>query len=229
MKAILLTASLLLPLSAVAQMPATQHLYNGEHLVLQGRLKPVPRGRLQFMTIRTRDAFTNPGVVDQPFHEIALAGSLDYELLYRHRGETVTVSGTVAVDDASPYYLLGAVLHVNSILTAAGRDLSGYASATPMPPATRSYKAVAVLPADLAAPWTYRVEGRAEDTKGWLSCGSNGGGDVVNCFCADGFQPVHASSTTHGVTSQIFRDMHLAQFATGDGPVATELHVTCSR
>ena len=88
---------------------------------------------------------------------------------------------------------------------------------------------------DLAASWTYRYFGENApkvNAKQALSCGSNGGGDVVNCFCAGDYHAVKAEATLHGVTTE-GRLMGSAQFDVAEQAGNERLHealtVTCSR
>ena len=230
---------LLLALSPLAPAQQPVPLHNGQQLVLHGTLTMEPAGRLQYVTVKTSSAYqpvfqTGHGT-QQPgeiLHEIGLAGYRDYALLYANRGKPVTVSGKVSTDDATPYFWHGTRLEVSSIRLADGRELLH-----PAPPAptvavdTGTYRAKAVLPADLAAPWRYSFEGRADPQGLFLSCSSNGGGDVVNCFCAEHFHPVTADGEAKGarVRGRVFDDMRTAQFDVGDDARVVELTVTCSR
>jgi hypothetical protein len=210
-------------------------LHDGQAVTLHGVLKPTPFGRLQFISVVTREAYSNDvrGSDDKPLHAVALAGYRDYALLYTHRGKAVTVTGTVSTDEVSPYYQDGMRFDATSILTADGVELMG-SSAPLRIGAVGSYQAMAALPADLAAPWRYVVDGKPA-TRGMLSCSSNGGGDVVSCRCADGFHPVATASSmkVDDAKGQIYNDMKMAQFGVADDNgnenFAVRLTVRCSR
>ncbi len=222
-------------LAAKAQQPVPLH--DGQQIVLHGTLSIRPAGRLQFVTIRTTQAYvpvlTSENGTDDlagPIHEIGLSGYNSYHLLYAHRGQPVTVLGKVMTDGASPYYLHNASLAATSIRLADGTELTGR-------PRTESriavdvglYQATAVLPADPAQPWQYSAHGSPDPEQRFLSCSSNGGGDVVNCSCAKGFKALRAESSTRAVTAQVFDDSYTAQFGVGDEARRVELSVTCSR
>jgi hypothetical protein len=212
-----------------------------QQLTVSGVLTMQPAGRLQFVTVETDQAyvpvFSGPGAAQlqegKPAHEIALARYSNYGLLYQHRGERVTVTGTLRTDDASPYYRDGMRLDAEHIRTANGTELMGE---RPLPMHVAAdvglYDATVILPADLAAPWVYRVEGPAADAEGMLRCSSNGGGDVVNCNCADGFRARSASTAIGGKTSSSSArkdESGWSQFEVGDEAVEVKLRLTCER
>ena len=236
---VLLTAG-----SSLGQSSSTL-LRDGQQLTLTGRLTMEAAGRMQSVTVKTVAAYQpvfkgeRSGKDEQAsvLHEIGLAGYSDYALLYAHRGQQVTVTGKMATDNASPYFWRGTRLQVTSIRLANGMDLlrSQVPANEPIAIDTGTYDTKAMLPADLAAPWVYTANGEPAREGRFLSCGSNGGGDVVNCFCAKGFHPIAAEALLKGSRSQgqISSDMNVAQFGVADKegnyqfPVT--LSVTCSR
>lgn len=232
-------ALLLLLLSfgiSAAQQPVP--LRDGQRVVLHGTLTMEPAGRLQFVTVKTTGSylpiFHEGGGKEssgETLQEIGLAGYADYARLYAHRGQQVTVTGKMSTDDATPYFWHGTRLQATGIRSADGVDLRGKAGATWIAVDTGLYRAEVMLPADLAAPWRYSFEGKTVGEGTYLSCGSNGGGDVVNCFCAQGFHPMETRSSVGGRPWQgeVLNDMHMAQFRVGDDARAAELSVTCSR
>ena len=225
-----LFAMLVLFLSVTAARCQSQPtpLHDGQQVTLTGQLVMEPAGRLQFVTVKTAAAYVpvfkgERGGKDEQgevLHEIGLAGYSDYSLLYAHRGQQVTVTGTVVTDDASPYFWHGTRLRLTALRLAVGADL--LKSHTPSNEAiavdTGTYGATVMLPADLAAPWVYGANGQIEPEGRFLSCDSNGGGDVVNCFCAKGFHPVGGESLIRGrrEKARLFKDMSFAQFGVGE-------------
>jgi hypothetical protein len=208
-------------------------LHDGQAVTLHGVLKPTPAGRLQFISIVTRETYRN-GMQGKPLHTVALAGYWDYALLYAHRGKAVTVTGTVSIDEFSPYYQDSMRFEATSIRTADGAELLGSSAPPRMGTDVGSYRAMVVLSASLSTPWRYTVDGKPT-ARGMLACSSNGGGDVVNCRCADGFHPVATASSMKGdnTKGQIYNDMEMAQFGVtddnGNENFAVRLTVTCSR
>ena len=226
---------LLLAPSLTAQAPVPLH--DGQQVVLHGILTMEPAGRLQFVTVKTTASyvpvFTEDGGKEVPgetLHEISLSGYFDYELLYAHRGQEVTVTGKMATDETTPYFWHGTRLQATSIVTMNGVDLRGKERGTQVAADVGLYRAEVTLPADLAAPWRYRLDGRPM-TERYLSCSSNGGGDVVNCFCAQGFHPTETTSSIKDSVwqSKALSKMKMAQFGVGDEAREAVLSVMCSR
>ena len=240
MKRLLLVTFVVLFVATQARGQASPiPLRDGQQLTLTGRLTMEPAGRLQFVTVKTTPAYVpmftgEGGGKDRPgevLHEIGLAGYADYATLYAHRGQQVTVSGRLATDQATPYFWHGTRLQLRSIRSADGTDLldprasSNEAIAVDM----GTYQAQAVLPADPAAPWIYRANDRPEREGRFLTCSSNGGGDVVNCACAKGFHPVAGQSVAAGRQAAARLFGNEAQFQANDDRHAIELAVSCSR
>ena len=221
-------------LPLVAQQPIPLH--NGQQITIHGTLTMEPAGRLQFVTVRTISSYMpvfsqNGGKESsaETLHEISLSNFFDYELLYAHRGQQVIVTGKVGMDDASPYFWHGTRLQATSIVTATGVDLRARERGTWVAADVGLYRAEVILPADLTAPWRYSLEGKPT-TEHYLSCGSNGGGDVLNCYCAHGFHPTETkSSLQDSVWQGRVLDAQVAQFQVGEDARAAVLSVTCSR
>ena len=233
---------LLLTTPGIQGQSSPTPLQDGQQVTITGTLVMEPANRLQFVTVKTAAAFVPVfkgvrGSKDEQgevLHEIGLAGYHDYALLYAHRGQTVTVAGGMSTDNASPYFWHGTRLEAKSIRLSGGKDLLGERRARePIAIDTGSYEATAVLPGDLSTPWVYSANGRVEMEGRFLSCSSNGGGDVVNCSCADGFHPVSGESLIRGRREKagLFKDMSFAQFGVGEEqkPPEVRLSVTCSR
>lgn len=217
-------------IAAAGQQPSVLH--NGQQITLRGTLVMRPGGRLQFAAVATAGAYITRDMsrMQTAIHELGLSGYNRYDMLYAHRGQAVTVRGTVITNDASPYYLRGASVKVSSIRLANGTDVMGSPHATGhIAVDVGQYRASVVLPADLAQPWQYSAHGAPDTEQQFLSCGSNGGGDVVNCSCAQGFHALHAESSTRGVSTHVFGESQTAQFGVGEQARRVELSVTCSR
>ncbi len=213
-------------------------LRDGQQVVLHGTLTMEPAGRLQFVTVKTTGSYVpvfkgeaGKESSGETLHEIGLSGYADYALLYAHRGQQVTVSGKMGTDEATPYFWHGTRLQAASIRAADGVGLLGKAGATWLAADTGLYRAAVTLPQDLAAPWRYSVQGAPTQEGRYLSCSSNGGGDVVNCFCAQGFHPIETKAVVKDkvLQGEVFGDMRMAQFGVGDDARDAELSITCSR
>ena len=237
MRRLFATLAFLLPatLPVMGQGAATP-LRDGQQVTLTGQLTMEPAGRLQFVTVKTAAAYVpvfkgGGDTQGQVLHEIGLAGYSDYARLYAYRGQQVTVTGTMSTDDATPYFWHGTRLKVSSIRLGDGVDLSHARQTTPEMIAVDvgTYQATVMLPSDLAAPWIYSANGQPVQEGRFLSCSSNGGGDVVNCYCAKGFRPVAGDTEMQGRRGQARLLQDLAQFDVGETPQRVEISVSCSR
>lgn len=228
----------LLPALAVV-MATTLHaqhsipLLDGQTVILRGSLAMESGGRLQFVTVKTADMYTPlvQGRAMEPTQEIALSGYQSYRLLYSHRGQSVTVTGKVMTDDASPYYFHNISLTASSIRLQSGAELLAATARTAPPIAVDvgEYQTSVLLPADPTAPWQYTAHGIPDDEHQFLGCSSNGAGDVVNCSCAQGFHPSAAAATsgsTH-LHAEVMND--ITQTEVGEERRAVTITVTCSR
>jgi hypothetical protein len=218
---------------AFAQSPVP--LLNGQSVTLHGAIQLEPQGRLQFATVRTKEAYipvlagsAGKTARGQVLHEIALNGYHRYDLLAAHRGQQVTVTGKMMTDPASPYYYKNASLMATSIRLQDGTELLGTARSQEVAADVGIVRVVVTLPADLAAPWTY--EGAAfSDSQRPAVCSSNGGGDVVNCYCPLGFRASDAVMTS-GAKDQPGELMgQMAQFSVGDDALLIRLKLACMR
>ena len=173
----------------------------------------------------------------ETLHGVGLSVPVPYAVLYAHRGQQVTVQGRLSVDSVTPYYWHATRLEVMSLRLADGTELvKPVPAAAPPALGVLTYTATAVLPADLAEPWRYRQAGPGRQSlsaDGMLSCSSNGGGDVVNCGCAEGFEAKAADAVLGGRHAEGRLLGSSAQFGVadkdGNTALATTLVVTCSR
>jgi len=218
---------------ALAQAPASQTapaavatvLQDGETLEIHGRMRMEPGGRLHHVMVHTPTPYK---VGRKTLRAIEMFSYNDYALLYAHKDEVVTAKGKVVTESVSPYYKNGLGLKLTSLTLLDGTDLLGAQKDAVVAPDTGIYKGEATLPADLAAPWTYQIDGKP-DTRGLLHCSSNGGGDVVNCTCANGYKASGASAVSEGKTKPGDLLNPMAQFGVGDEAKAVTLSVTCAR
>lgn len=219
--------------TAFAQSPAPLH--NGQSVTLHGTLQLEPQGRLQFATVRTSEAYIP--ILDgsagrtargQVLHEIALSGYHRYDVLAAHRGQTVTVTGKMMTDAASPYYYRNASLMATGIRLEDGTNLVGEARAQTVAADVGILRVVITLPADLAAPWIYDGPGFSDSQRPAV-CSSNGGGDTVNCYCPLGFRASEAVMQSNGKEEPGKLMGQMAQFGTGKEARLIRLNLTCMR
>ncbi len=153
---------------AAGQQPIP--LRDGQQVTLHGTLTLEPAGRLQFVTVRTRETYlpvvkAEDGKSDvnaEPTHEISLSSYPRYGVVYAHRGQAVTVAGKMMTDNVTPYFFHATRLELQSMKLDDGTDLLLHKAANSQLVKTlRSYRSSVILPADLAAPWHYRANGKA--------------------------------------------------------------------
>ena len=231
MKALALFVAILAGIAA-AQSPLPLH--NGQAITLHGTLQLEPQGRLQFATIKTQEAYVpilgNAGKAarGQVLHEIALSGYHRYDLLAAHRGQSVTVTGNIMTDEASPYYYKNASLMATSIHLQDGTELLGEARSQAVAVDAGIVRVVVTLPADPAEPWTYEGDAFNESQRPAV-CSSNGGGDVVNCYCPLEFRASAAEMIAGGKEQPGQLMGQMARFAVGDDARTVTLKLTCMR
>ncbi|SEB75199.1 hypothetical protein [Terriglobus roseus] len=218
---------------AVAQAPAPLH--NGQSVQLHGTIQLEPKGRLQFATVRTKEGYV--AIVDagagkaargQVLHEIALSGYHRYDLLAAHRDQTVTVTGKMMTNGDSPYYFKNTSLMATSIRLADGTELLGEAREQKVAADVGILRVAITLPAELTAPWVYDGPGFSDSQRPAV-CSSNGGGDVVNCYCPLGFRASEAVMLSDSKREAGKLMGQLAQFGVGDGARLIRLDLTCMR
>ncbi|AFL86812.1 hypothetical protein Terro_0470 [Terriglobus roseus DSM 18391] len=217
---------------AAAQSPIP--LPNGKAVTLHGTIEFVPQGRVQFATVRTKEAYvpilgsagkTRRGTV---LHQVALNGYHRYDLLAAHRGQAVTVTGKMMTNAGSPYYYKNASLTATSIRLQDGTELLGEARSQTVAADVGIVRATVTLPSDLTAPWTY--DGPAfSDSQRPAACSSNGGGDVVNCYCPLNFRATEATMTTGNEQAAGKLMGQMAQFTVGDEARTVTLKLSCMR
>jgi hypothetical protein len=232
MKALALSVGICAGIAA-AQSPVP--LPNGKAVTLHGTLQLEPQGLLQFATVKTKEAYvpilwSAPGKTTrgQVLHEIALSGYHRYDLLAAHRGQLITVTGKMMTDSASPYYFKNTSLMATSIRLQDGTELLGEARAQQVAADVGIVRVTVTLPTDLAAPWTYDGPGFSDSQRPAV-CSSNGGGDVVNCYCPLGFHASTASMTAAGKEQPGGLMGQMAQFAVGEDARLVTLKLTCMR
>ena len=178
--------------SSLPQQPRS--LIDGAPIQLVGTVGLEPRGNNSYIVIKPGQPYT--AIFDPTDHrnvrEIGLTLDGQWDSLKALVGKKVSVSGVIQLEPTSPYYLNGTLIVAKSIRLANGSVL------TPKP-----YKHVE-LPASLTqfhslvtfAPraserWTYKTWDNngnlLPNSQGYLSCRLNGPGDVMNCYCPDGF------------------------------------------
>ncbi|MBS1814456.1 MAG: hypothetical protein JSS87_06240 [Acidobacteria bacterium] len=146
--------------------------------------------------------------------------------LITHIGEEVTVEGEMWLEPTSPYYWNGNMVQTTAITLANGSVLRTAQRETCTKP-DEDYTVRVTIPTT-AASWHYEAVQKSTQTKligNVASCSTNGGGDVINCFCAEGFMPTSLAlrSGKRQDEGQIFTDMSMAQIGIDEDRKATAI------
>ena len=217
--AALLSLVLLLSVDCRAQQP--EKLLDGAHLHLNGTLVMERRGNRSFLMIRTGQEYM--AVFDasdtQKVSQIGVTLDGQYESLKKLVGQRVTVDGKLQLEPVSPYYFNGVLLNADSIKPPAGPVLlPKKATAAALPPELKEYSATVIFSAKESS-FSYKAQNADGTplTPSWqyLSCGLNGPGDVMNCYCAAKFKPVETGQLKGKVfiPEDAIVDDYFAQFA----------------
>jgi hypothetical protein len=224
--------------SSLSQQPRS--LIDGAPIQLVGTVGLEPSGNNAYIVIKPSQPYT--ALFDDTDHrrvkEIGLTLDGQWDALNALVGQKVSVSGVIQLEPTSPYYLNGTLIVAKSVRLANGSVL------TPKP-----YKPVE-LPASLTrfhslvtfAPraserWTYKTwddNGHLlPGSQDYLSCGLNGPGDVMNCYCPAGFAFTATGTVSDGhftKTAAPQDGFDFAQFSIAD-PVRRSISeaVECTR
>jgi hypothetical protein len=107
-------------------------------------------------------------------------------------GQKVSVSGVIQPEPTSPYYLNGTLIVAKSIRLANGSVLTPKPhNRVELPASLTQFHSLVTFAPRASERWTYKSWDNNShllpNSQGYLSCGLNGPGDVMNCYCTDGF------------------------------------------
>jgi hypothetical protein len=133
-------------------------------------------------------------------HEIPLLLNGNNNLLSSYVGKSVTATGKVQLEAVSPYYLNGIFLMTDSVSLPGGKTLQ-QAEFNPSPLSVTKYMASITLTPHRYV-WGHRVWDPATSdtlsTQNLSGCSLSGGGDVMNCYCIEGYQATRIGSAAVG-------------------------------
>ena len=229
-----LALSATITLSAVAQTPI---LHDGDQIDLRGMLVIKRSNWSEFLVLRTARPYrllpSAEAASPDSIQEFGLTLPGQDDLLARSAGRPIRVSGRLQLAQASSYCWNGTLIFATTVALPGGNYLSPRPPDPGLPLSVRRYSASATLQPKL---WPRLYTARDLDTHRSISipnlagCRVSGGGDVLNCFCSDGFQPTRsllhtAAGAQSGTMSQSFVQFALPTPA--DTPVTAE--VECAR
>ncbi len=183
--------SLLLHAVSVAQVP---RLVDGAAVSVEGVLRLEQIGNNHYLVVQTGHAYE--AMFDKTdrktVSEIQVTLDGQGESLKRAIGQEVLATGVVVLNEESPYYFNGALIQAKSVRLPDGTVLLPQTRPqTKLPGSLTQFHALVTFTPRAREQFTYKAwdaTGNLLQSPGaYLSCGLNGPGDVMNCFCPDGF------------------------------------------
>jgi hypothetical protein len=224
--------------SSLSQKPRS--LADGASIQLVGIVGLEPRGNNAYIVIKPAQPYT--ALFDDTDHrsvnEIGLTLDGQWDALKAVIGQKVSVSGVIQLEPNSPYYLNGTLIEAKSIRLANGTVLipKPY-KPVELPASLTMFHSLVMFGPRASERWTYRTWDNngnlLPDSRGYLSCGLNGPGDVINCYCPAGFAFTATGTISDGhftKTAEPQDGFDFAQFSIAD-PVRRSVSeaVECTR
>jgi hypothetical protein len=236
-----LALGFVLLLACSASLPQQPHsLVDGAPIQLVGTVGFETIGNNAYIVISPSKPYT--AIFDHTDHrrvrEIGLSLAGQGESLKALVGQKVSVSGVVQLEPNSPYYLNGTLIIAKSIRLANGSVLTPKPNEdVKLPASLTQFHALVTFSPRGSERWIYKTWDNNDhlipSSRGYLSCGLNGPGDVMNCYCPNGFifTAIGTISAGHFTKTQAPQDgFDFAQFDIAD-PVRRSVSeaVECTR
>ena len=136
-----------------------------------------------------------------PVTTVELRSAGNWKRLTPHIGEDVQAEGKLQIDPASPYYWNGVILMAATVQLADGTILRPEAFKAAILPSNLERYVVTVTMLPNTVNWPHQAvdldTGKQVPGEDLDGCALNGGGDVLNCGCVEGFRPVRAAVVAH--------------------------------
>jgi hypothetical protein len=186
---------------APSPLPSKPHLKDNQPFTLKAEMQNKYKGWGRYSTLpletKTIADLGDQGAKYVKAIELRCEGN--NALLLQHSGETVEATGKLHMDGASPYYWNGVVLQADTVKLADGTVLQAHPAEPVKAPAGVESYLVTVTMQPHKANWPHETVDLAagkklpkQDLATYDGCNLNGGGDMLNCSCVDGFVPVRA-------------------------------------
>jgi len=178
--------------SSLSQQPRS--LIDGALIQLSGTVGLELRGNNDYIVIKPSQPYI--AVFDETDHrrvrEIGLALDGQWDSLKALVGQKVSASGVVKLEPNSPYYLNGALIDAKSIRLANGSVLTPKPySRVDLPASLIQFHTLVTFAPRASERWTYKTWDKnghlLPGSQDYLVCGLNGPGDVMNCYCPEGY------------------------------------------
>ncbi len=215
-------------------------LIDGAPIKLSGTLGVERRGNRSFIVIRPGQTYE--AVFDSTdrrnVREIGLTMDGQWDKIRALVGQKVSVSGVIQLEPSSPYYLNGTLILAKSIKLPNGLVLAPKAQISrSLPDSLNQFQSLVTFAPHTSERFTYKTWDSAghlvSNSEVYLNCGLNGPGDVMNCYCPDGFAFTGKGKVVNGrfVKTEPPQDgFNFAQFSIAD-PVRRSVieGVECTR
>jgi hypothetical protein len=189
------------------QNPRIQELHDKSQVNITGTLRVEWRGWRRCLFLKAPAPYrlmfdaqeSSPRQVSEI--EIMLPGQGDD--LVQYAGRTLTANGNLQFDPVSPYYCNGAIIIAKDVSLPNSKSLPARSKDTAVPASIEKYVASVILIP--RSNWKFSAQnpsGSSLGTQNLAGCSLNGGGDVLNCYCVQGFKPVRGHSITEAVQSE---------------------------
>jgi hypothetical protein len=189
--------------SSLSQQPRS--LTDGAPIHLVGTVGIESSGNNTYIVIKPSQPYT--ARFDDTDHrrvkEIGLKLDGQGDALKALVGQKVSVSGVVQLEPVSPYYLNGTLIVAKSIRLANGTILTPKPhKPVELPASLTRFHSLVMFAPHAAGRWTYKTwddSGHVlPGSQDYLSCGLNGPGDVMNCYCPAGFDFTATGTVSDG-------------------------------
>jgi len=189
------------------QNPRIPELHDQSQVSVTGTLKVEWRGWRRCLFLKTpvpyRLIFDPQESSPRQTSEIEITLQGQGNDLAQYAGQTLVANGKLQLEAVSPYYCNGAMIIAHDVALPNGPALHAKPSSTNIPASIEKYVASATLIP--RSNWKFSAQGSSGSslgTENLAGCSLNGGGDVLNCYCVQGFKPVSGHSISVGMRSQ---------------------------
>jgi hypothetical protein len=186
-------------LSGTAQKTKSLHLVDGRPFTVTGKLEIQFSGWRSTLLVQTNKSYTadfGEEADTKRVREIELNTEGNGNVLAKHAGETITASGHLQLEGVSSYYWNGVMLMADAVTLADGTVLRKPQQKQHQVPADVRGFLYTVFMVPKQFTWRHEAvdlrDGHQLPDPDVAGCSLNGGADILNCFCADGFIPVRA-------------------------------------
>jgi len=224
---------------SISRAQSATELADGQKVKIIGKIALERRGNRIFPMLRVENPFLAIFDKDDRAQVTEIEIILDGQgaEIKKYVGETATIEGRIQLEPVSPYYFNGVAVHAESVTLTNGSVLRPveFTDQAPLSAQITRFRALATYsPAQGSFSYqAWDLEGHSlPQGENYLSCGLNGPGDVMNCFCPKGFEVSSFGTRKDGrfsLTERPRPDLPLAQFGIPEdlkGPINKTVECT---